>query len=197
MKVLFSLCLSLFAITAHAANFENLDRKLGRAEMEKLLPLYVAAVENTAGVLPSPEDNSILSMTAASVTNPIYSNFKNGKIIGLQSHTIDALIAEMEHAVRELKSRTTQDRRAEVADLVSGMKGRLTKRLSCQLGYKSNFKSADERIVKCIDDRSVAGSEHGTDDDEGYSDIRTIILSIDAKTLLPTAVLSVDHFQAG
>jgi hypothetical protein len=196
VSILFAAALTLLSINAFASHSRDgvYDRQLTRAEMEKLLPSYVATADAASSTLPSPSDNDDLGMTAYAITNPIYSAFRNNKIVGQQSHTIDSLIQELESTVRDLKERSAQERRQEYATVLEGFKGRISRKVSCQLGYSSASKVSTERIVKCVDNRSEAGTGG---DDEGYSDVRTIILSIDAKTLAPVSLLKIDQFTAG
>lgn len=192
MKTLFTLTLMAASLSAFADS--SFDRRLTKAEMEKLLPKYVAMVENSAGELPSASDNQALGMAAYGVTDPIYGLFKDGSFIGLQSHKISSLIEQLESVVAELRAVSPADRQAEAASLVAGFKGaRDAGKITCRLGYYRGSKMPTERVVKCEDNRSQSG--YG--DEEGYLDVRRMILSIDAKTLEPQAVLKLAHDIAG
>lgn len=171
-----------------------MDRKLNRQELRALLPQYVAMVESQAASLPSAEQKRQLNLVVAGIENNTFVLMKDGKIVGRQAHGIDSHIESLEQAVAELKAVSPRDRVEAAADLVAGFKGGLgAGRISCTLGYAGQFKQQDERIVKCTDDRSRKGSG----DDEGFADIRSFTLSIDAKTLAPLSTLELDHLQAG
>lgn len=193
MKTLITLILLTASLPAFAES--TFDRRLTKAEMAKVLPQYVALVERSAAELPSANDNQALGMAAHGVTNPIYGLFKNGEFIGLQSHKIASLIEQLESVVAELRAVSPADRQADAASLVAGFKGADDAgKITCRLGYYYSSKIPTERIVKCEDNRSQSG--YG-DDDEGYYDVRRIILSIDAKTLEPLAVIKLAHDIAG
>ncbi|RZA09359.1 MAG: hypothetical protein EOP11_01970 [Proteobacteria bacterium] len=179
----------------------TLDRKLSKAEMVELLPAYVAFIDTKSAELPSPSDNQTLRMVARSMesfTRATFSEDKNGglKIIGQESYELSSILGMMENALKEIKEVSTAERVANTNSMLEGFRDfRRAKRLRCRLGYSSEYKAATNRIVECSDDHSVAGSGKG--DDEGYSDIRKFILSIDAKTLRPVGVLTLEHFLAG
>jgi len=199
MKTIFALSLlALFASATEvsAAKGPKYDRRLTSREVAKLLPLYIASVEQHAANLPSSSDNQVLWNAAYSVTDPTYYAFKDGKVIGRQSHTIETLVQGLESAVAELKAVTPEQRREEAAGLLAGFKGASDAgKITCRLGYDSEFKNDTGRIVKCEDDRSSAGG--GGEEDEGYLDIRRIILSIDGASLEPVSPLKLEHLTAG
>lgn len=193
MKTMMTLILMTASLPAFADS--SFDRRLSKSETEKLLPKYVAMVERSAAELPSAEDNQALGSAAYGVTDPIYGLFKDGNFIGLQSHTVTSLIAQLESVVTELRAVSPADRQAQAADLMAGFKGADDAgKITCRLGYYRAGKVPTERIVKCEDNRSQSG--YG-DDDEGYYDVRRMILSIDADTLEPLAVLKLAHDIAG
>lgn len=192
MKTLFALM--LMAVSLPASADSDFDRRLTKSEMQKLLPRYVEMVERTAAELPSAGDNQALASAAYGVTDPIYGLFKDGNFIGLQSHKIASLIEQLESVVAELRAVSPADRQKEAADLVAGFKGASDAgKITCRLGYYRGGKMPTERIVKCEDNRSQSG--YG--DEEGYLDVRRMILSIDAKTLEPLSVLKLGHDIAG
>jgi hypothetical protein len=179
----------------------TLDRKLTKAEMVKLLPAYVAFIDTKSADLPSPADNQTLRMTAGSMesfTRTAFAKDKDGKlkIIGQESYELSSILETMENALQELKATSREERVANTNAMLEGFRDfSKAKRLRCRLGYSGAYKSETTRTVECTDDHSVAGSGEG--DDEGFSDVRKFILSIDAKTLLPVGVLSLEHFLAG
>jgi hypothetical protein len=193
------LTLILAATPAFAAS--KMDRKLTKAEMVRLLPEYVAFIDTKSADLPSPSDKQMLRITASSMedfTRATFSKDKNGKliIIGEESYELSSILGLMEEALKEMKSTSTADRVADTNNAIEGFRDfRKAKRLSCRLGYSTEVKSDTNRIVECTDNHSEAGSGEG--DDEGFADIRKIIMSIDAKTLKPVGVLSIERFIAG
>lgn len=195
MKTTFALALLALVMAAPEASADaKFDRRLTSSEMAKLLPLYIASVEEHAATLPSAEDNQILWGAASSVLNPTYYAFKDGKIVGMQSHKIETLIEGLESAVAELKEVSPAQRVEKTSDLLAGFNGaKDAGKITCRLGYFSEFKGENERIVKCEDNRSQAGEG----EDEGYYDVRRFILSIDGKTLEPVSPLRLEHLIAG
>jgi hypothetical protein len=193
MKIL--ILAAILLTTTHAFAAEVFDRSLSNAELKVLLPKYTAHIQAHAGELPSASDNETIRGAAGLVSNPLYFAFQGGKIVGLQSHTINELIEELESAAKDLRQVTVKDREEAARDLLAGFNGaKEAGRISCQLGFNSESKMATERIVVCKDNRSQAG--HGGDN-EGFFDVRSFKISIDAKSKEPIAVLSLDHMQAG
>src|SRR4051812_47087050 len=84
----------LFAAPAQADS--AYDRTLTKSEIKKLLPKYVAMVEDQAAELPSVSENQNIAVTAAMTTDPVYGAFKGNRIVGLQSHKIETIIKELE-----------------------------------------------------------------------------------------------------
>lgn len=196
MKTLITLMLMTAALPAFGES--TFDRKLTKSEMEKMLPRYVAMVEKQAAELPSASENQAYVGLAGNVLDPFYAAFgDNNNIIGNQSHTAATILEGIQIAVAELTAVTPAQRVEEANGLMAGFKGtdKEAGRITCRLGYFRGHKSATNRIVKCEDNRSQSGSGYG--DDEGYYDMRRVILSIDAKTLAPVSTLKLDHFIAG
>lgn len=191
MKTLFTLALMTLSLAAQAEH--SMDRKLTRAEMQKLLPEYVRMVESSAATLLSADENQTYVNAGSDYA---YTLWDGTKAIGLQQLTAAQKIEMLERVLATLKEGTAASRQEEAAMLLEGFKGsREAGKVSCRLGYWYSSKVANERIVVCTDNRSQAGSEDG--EDEGYLDIRTFILSIDASTLAPLSLLKLQHDIAG
>ncbi|KHD89800.1 MAG: hypothetical protein OM95_01655 [Bdellovibrio sp. ArHS] len=160
---------------------EIFDRKLSKEEVSKLLPIYLNMITSQVSRLPSPQDNRLLKLvkaTAMGFTRPVSYDREGSAIVDVQE-----TISILENYTKELKETTAADRQQSTMDVVNGFRSS-TAKVSCELGYKSVTR--DERIVRCVDNQSS----------DGYMDERTIILSVDEKTLEPMGVLLVDSFQA-
>jgi hypothetical protein len=198
MKALMILSLMTVSLSAYAGIGDAVyDRALTQAEMQKLLPQYLAMVEKQAAQLPSASENEAMWGLAGFLNDHTFYAFdENNKVIGRQSHTAETLVKNIESTLKELKEVTPAQREEEAADLLAGFEGAADAgKISCHLGYEDKFKDDTSRIVKCEDDRSYEGN--GGDDEEGYYDVRRIILSIDGKTLAPVNTLKLEHPIAG
>ena len=174
-----------------------LDRKLTEQEMKVLLPAYVASIEANIDTLPSPEDGDIMNtiQRSATITTETLRD-KNGKEIGNKFRTVNEIVDELKHFIGELESLAVEERRRSTREALSGfVTFEKDSKVTCHLGYKSAYQTKSNRIVLCKDDRSVSETE--SPDDEGYSDVREIILSIDEDTLKPISPLRITHLTAG
>jgi hypothetical protein len=176
------------------------DRKLTKAEVQRLLPIYMQFIAARAKSVPSPADqyalNSIrmdasLPKIGARIPNPV-----PGKpdIEGQSVYPIQTIKEGIEYSLNELKNVTDDERVRSTTDILNDFKQNNSK-ITCELGYSSVGRFDDRRIVKCEDNRSIA--EDPNSDDEGYADVRTFILSIDPASLSPIGVLELNIFQAG
>lgn len=191
MKILLTLALMIAALPAHAES--KMDRKLTRAEMQKLLPAYVEMVEASAANQLTADENQTFVSAGGDYA---YGLFRGNKMIGLQALSAEQKIQMLEQALATLKEGSPASRNEDTARLIEGFKfADKAGKISCRLGYYRSSAVANERIVTCEDNQSQAGSGEG--DDEGYADFRRFTLSIDASTLLPLSLLRLEHLIAG
>ena len=191
----FVLLLATIGMTLSSYADSVMDRNLTATELNTLAPIYAQFVLQNKATVTSPAEQRELDYLGTHSTGFVRYKFDSKhNIIGIEVDPIQKRIVVIQEAIKSIESTSKEEREESIADVVSGLlDGSLTKKLTCQLGYNDESKSEFTRIVICTDDRSVAADENG----EGNADIRTIILSIDAKTLLPKSVLKLTQFAAG
>ena len=187
----------LSKIVLNNSGHDNFDRKLSLQEMKTLLPIYVNFIKARASELPTVEEFDKMNRIARVINDPTHAvwNSKNDNVVGYQLYDIKSLISNLEKETFDLKHLTTPgDREKSLDDLLSGFSRHVRSgKITCLLGYKSELRDKNERIVKCQDNRSRPEKS----EDEGVLDIRSFTLSIDDKTLSPIGVVHLAHDFAG
>ncbi len=168
------------------------DQTLTQEQVKKFLPLYLKFIEERAAEVLSPIDNESLQRLTIAANKPDHMFVKDGKHVGNQGYSASSILEWVKSAVDELLAITKDERVQSNLKIVNGFRT-ASHPIQCELGYLRLSKMPTDRVVRCVDSRSSSSSE----DEEGFVDERTILLSIDAKTLEPLGVLSIDTLVAG
>ncbi len=174
-------------------NGQVFDRSLSPTEQTKLLPLYLSFIERHAKDAPSPLDREALRQIDMPAQGPTRVVSNSNHVGGLEAYDIVSIKNWLQSSLSDLLSITESARSESTLALVEGFRSSSTK-VTCEFGYNSVIRLKTERLVKCVDNRSVSLTSK---EDEGFTDERTIILSVDPQSLEPLGIVSLDILRAG